>query len=96
MWCQGLLSRKRGNVIFKPTLLSTVWCKCLSSVLRAQMWVTQEVFPYYLNLVQSPAVASWSFALAAFHKAAAAQEKTWPAVKEAALTEPTQRCLHYL
>lgn len=36
MWCQGLLSRKRGNVIFKPTLLSTVWCKCLSSVLRAQ------------------------------------------------------------
>lgn len=67
--------------------------KCIEST---DMWVTQEVFPYHLNLMQSPAVASWSFALAAFHKAAAAQEKTWPAMEEAALTEPTQRCLHCL
>lgn len=36
---------------------------------------------------QSPAVASWSFALAAFYKSAAVQEETWPAMKEAAVTE---------
>jgi len=40
---------------------------------------------------QSPAVASWSFALAAFYRAAAVQEETWPPMKEAAVTEqPTQ------
>lgn len=31
--------QKEGQCDFKPTLLSTVWCKCLSSVLRAQTYV---------------------------------------------------------
>lgn len=40
---------------------------------------------------QSPAVASWSFALADLYTTAAVQEEAWPAMKEAAVTEqPTQ------
>lgn len=54
-------------------------------------WVIREVFFCQLNFIQSPAVASQSFAQAVFYKAAVAQEKIWPAMKEAAVTEqPTQ------
>lgn len=44
---------------------------------------------------QRLAVALWSFALAAYCKAAAAQEETWPTVKEATVTENPRWCFTF-
>lgn len=86
-------NRRKCNVFLSQLYTPLCGCKCLSSLLREHKlsWVTQRVFRPSAKPYQSPAVASWSFDLAAFYKAAAIQEETWPAMKEAAVTEqPTQ------
>lgn len=80
--------QEEGQCGFKPTLCSAVCYKYLSSVLRTQTYMGDVS---QINFIQSSAVASQSFAQAVFYKAATAQKKTWPAMKEAAVTEqPTQ------
>lgn len=66
-------SRKRGNVIL-TALRSVVWCKCVWLGKRAQPYLGD---PGVLPSARPEACgASWSFALAAFSKAAAVEEDT--------------------